>query len=248
MDGLIVLNVARDKILLRCLMLLARVMLSFGCGTDALDILQLILRNTWLYLLKSKHEVATAFEMFAAMVQTQFASSIFSVQTEIGGEFQVLDNVIAKLGVKLRKSCPYTSQQNDMVERKHRHIVETTLTLLAQASLLLKYWSYADPKHSNLFYQGTATDAELVTTVLIEEYKGGLEGLNSLVDIGGGIGALGKAIAKAFPYLDCTVFDLPHVVAGLQDSGNLTYVGGNMFDEVSAADVVLLKVLTNLFP
>ncbi|KAK8999261.1 hypothetical protein V6N11_070437 [Hibiscus sabdariffa] len=74
-----------------------------------------------------------------------------------------------------------------------------------------------------------------------DEYKGGLEGLNSLVDIGGGIGALGKAIAEAFPDLDCTVFDLPRVVVGLQDSGNLTYVGGNIFDEVSAADVVLLK-------
>ncbi|KAK9019603.1 hypothetical protein V6N11_054119 [Hibiscus sabdariffa] len=105
------------------------------------------------------------------------------------------------------------------------------------------FWDYAahDPKLSNLFYQGTASDAELVTSVLIEEHKGGFEALNSLVDVGRGTGALGKAIANAFPHLDCTVFDLPHVVAGLQDSGNLTYVGGDMFEEVPAADAVLLK-------
>ncbi|WVZ16857.1 hypothetical protein V8G54_009839 [Vigna mungo] len=37
-------------------------------------------------------------------------------------------------------SCPYTSQQNDRAERKHRHITEFCLTLLAQAKMPLHYW------------------------------------------------------------------------------------------------------------
>ncbi|KAK9019569.1 hypothetical protein V6N11_054087 [Hibiscus sabdariffa] len=67
------------------------------------------------------------------------------------------------------------------------------------------------------------------------------EGLNSLVDVGSSTGTVGKAIANAFPHLECTVFDLPQTVAALQDCGNLKYVGGNMFEQVPAADAVLLK-------
>ncbi|GMI70066.1 hypothetical protein like AT4G35150 [Hibiscus trionum] len=86
-----------------------------------------------------------------------------------------------------------------------------------------------------------ASDARLVSSVLIDKCKGSFEGLDSLVDVGGGTGTLAKAIADAFPHLDCTIFDLPHVVAGQQDSGNLKYVGGDMFKDVPVADAVLLK-------
>ncbi|MCH87925.1 retrovirus-related Pol polyprotein from transposon TNT 1-94, partial [Trifolium medium] len=40
-------------------------------------------------------------------------------------------------------TCPHTHHQNGSVERKHRHVVETGLTLLAQAHLPLKFWDYA---------------------------------------------------------------------------------------------------------
>ncbi|KAE8669904.1 Trans-resveratrol di-O-methyltransferase [Hibiscus syriacus] len=56
-----------------------------------------------------------------------------------------------------------------------------------------------------------------------------------------GTGTLGKTIADAYPHLECTVFDLPRVVAGLHDCGNLKFVGGDMFEHVPAADAVLLK-------
>ncbi|CAN0897826.1 Probable O-methyltransferase 3 [Linum grandiflorum] len=54
------------------------------------------------------------------------------------------------------------------------------------------------------------------------------------------------AIADAFSDIECTVFDLPHVVSGLDQSGgtrrNLKFVGGDMFKEIPPADIVLLKV------
>jgi len=37
-------------------------------------------------------------------------------------------------------SCPYTSQQNGKAERKHKHVTELGLTLLAQAKMSLHYW------------------------------------------------------------------------------------------------------------
>ena len=68
------------------------------------------------------------------------------------------------------------------------------------------------------------------------------EGLESLVDVGGGTGTVAKAIADVFPDIECAVFDIPYVVAELQGSENLKYLGGDMFEEVPPADAVLLKV------
>ncbi|KHG15350.1 Tabersonine 16-O-methyltransferase [Gossypium arboreum] len=86
-----------------------------------------------------------------------------------------------------------------------------------------------------------ASDARLVNSILIDKCKKVFERLNSLVDVGGGTGTLTKAIVDAFPHLECIVLDLPHVVANLQDSGNLKYVAGDMFKEVPASDAILLK-------
>uniref|UniRef100_M0ZZ17 O-methyltransferase n=1 Tax=Solanum tuberosum TaxID=4113 RepID=M0ZZ17_SOLTU len=88
-----------------------------------------------------------------------------------------------------------------------------------------------------------ASDARLVMTVLIQNGKGLIfEGLKSLVDVGGGTGTIAKAIADAFPQINCTVFDLPHVIEGLEGSKNLSFVGGDMFNSIPSANAILLKV------
>ena len=106
------------------------------------------------------------------------------------------------------------------------------------------FWDYGghEPKLNNFFNEAMASDARLVTSMLIKDCKGVFEGLNSLVDVGGGTGTVAKAIANAFPHLNCTVFDLPHVVAGLEGSKNLNYLGGDMFKGIPPADAILLKV------
>ncbi|XVE49991.1 hypothetical protein DITRI_Ditri01bG0126400 [Diplodiscus trichospermus] len=104
-------------------------------------------------------------------------------------------------------------------------------------------WDYGghDPKLNHFFNEAMASDARLVTSILIHRCKGVFEGLNSLVDVGGGTGTVAKAIADAFPHLQCSSFDLPHVIAGMQSTENLKYVGGDMFEAIPPADAVLLK-------
>ncbi|KAJ0110658.1 hypothetical protein Patl1_02355 [Pistacia atlantica] len=106
-----------------------------------------------------------------------------------------------------------------------------------------KFWEYAEkePKVNHLFNEAMASDARLVTGVVIDKCKHVFKGLKSLIDVGGGTGTVAKAIAKAFPNLECTVYDLPHVVADMQSHDNLKYAGGNMFEAVPSADAVLLK-------
>lgn len=43
-------------------------------------------------------------------------------------------------GISNQISCPHTSEQNGVAKRKHRHVVETSLTLLAHSHMPLAYW------------------------------------------------------------------------------------------------------------
>ncbi|XP_057442181.1 trans-resveratrol di-O-methyltransferase-like [Lotus japonicus] len=106
------------------------------------------------------------------------------------------------------------------------------------------FWDYVDrdPKLHRSFNEGMASDSQLITSVFIEKCKDMFNGLESLVDVGGGTGTMTKAIAESFPQLKCTVLDLPHVVSGLQGSENLNYVGGDMFKEIPPTDAILLKL------
>lgn len=49
----------------------------------------------------------------------------------------------SKIGISHLVSCPHAHQQNGVVERKHLHIVEVGLALLAHASMPLKFWDEA---------------------------------------------------------------------------------------------------------
>ena len=106
---------------------------------------------------------------------------------------------------------------------------------------LTPFWDY-EPKFNCFFNEAMASDSQLIAKAVVGECKEVLEGLSSLIDVGGGIGTVAKVIAGAFPDLKCTVFDQPHVVANLQGGQNLEFVAGDMFKEIPPADAVLLKV------
>jgi histone deacetylase 1/2 len=100
-------------------------------------------RFVWVYPLKLKSETMQQFVKFKSMVELQFNCTIKTVQTDGGGEFRPLTKYLTNLGIIHRLTCPHTHHQNGLVERKHRHIVETGLTLLSQASLPMKFWDHA---------------------------------------------------------------------------------------------------------
>lgn len=61
------------------------------------------------------------------------------IWTDGGGELstKLLANFLRTKCIRHQKTCPYTPEQNGIVERKHRHLVEIGLTLLAQSKLSL---------------------------------------------------------------------------------------------------------------
>nr|KYP47851.1 Retrovirus-related Pol polyprotein from transposon TNT 1-94 [Cajanus cajan] len=52
-------------------------------------------------------------------------------------------NSVSYATIQHRLICPHTHHQNGVVERKHRHIVELGLTMLAQAHLPMHFWDHA---------------------------------------------------------------------------------------------------------
>ena len=98
---------------------------------------------TWLYLISCKFDVLAVFKKFQVHVERFFGCKLKALQTNWGGEFQKLNPFLVQCGIFHRASYPHTHQQNSYVERKHKDIVETDLTILANASLSLSYWDEA---------------------------------------------------------------------------------------------------------
>lgn len=99
-------------------------------------------RYSWFFPLHYKSQVKTKLAEFKAFVCTQFQTSIQIIRSDNGGEF--LNNYLLSLflnaGLLHQTTCPYTPEQNGVVERKHRHLIETTVTLLHQLGLPFKLW------------------------------------------------------------------------------------------------------------
>ncbi|BBH01204.1 transposable element gene [Prunus dulcis] len=73
------------------------------------------------------------------LVENLFSTKIKALQTDGGGEYtsHIFHNFLVTHGIDHRISCPHHPEQNGLAERKHRHIVDTGLTLLAHASMPL---------------------------------------------------------------------------------------------------------------
>ena len=98
---------------------------------------------TWIYLIKHKSEVFQKIHDFQHLVERQFDRKILALQTDWGGEYVKLNSFFTRIGISHHVSCPHAHQQNGSAERKHRHIAEVGLALLAGASMPLKFWDEA---------------------------------------------------------------------------------------------------------
>ncbi|WCJ32915.1 O-methyltransferase family protein [Euphorbia peplus] len=94
---------------------------------------------------------------------------------------------------------------------------------------------------SDLLNEFMARDSSFFGSIISIKCKEVFEGINNLVDVGGGVGIFAKTIADSFPYINITVLDQPHVIAHSKSSNNLNFIGGDMFEAVPPADAFLFK-------
>jgi hypothetical protein len=88
---------------------------------------------SWIFPLHNKSETFDCFVKFRRFVENLLSKIIKAFQSDGGREFtsHQFKNYLTSNGTLHRISCPYTTQHNGLAERKHRHVVETGLALLA---------------------------------------------------------------------------------------------------------------------
>nr|KYP31487.1 Retrovirus-related Pol polyprotein from transposon TNT 1-94 [Cajanus cajan] len=96
-------------------------------------------RYSWIYLLNSKSQAFDAFVQFKTSAELQLGMKVKALQSDNAKEYIKFTKYLTEHGIKHHFSCPHTHEQNGSPERKHRHIVETGLTLLTNASLPLHF-------------------------------------------------------------------------------------------------------------
>ena len=97
-------------------------------------------RYTWIFMLRNKSEALKTFESFKNNVEHQLGFQIKDVQCDNGGEYKVFTKLLEEFGIEHRFSWLTTHEQNGTAERKHRHVVDNGLAMLATAGMPLKLW------------------------------------------------------------------------------------------------------------
>nr|GEW91957.1 hypothetical protein [Tanacetum cinerariifolium] len=114
-------------------------------------------RYTWTHFLRSKDETPKVLIDFLKLVQRGLQAQVRIVRTDKGTEFlnQNLHAYFSTEGIRHQTSVARTPEQNGVVERRNRTLVEAARTMLSAAKVPLFFWAEA-----------ITTDALLKTVLL----------------------------------------------------------------------------------
>ncbi|KAL0458745.1 UNVERIFIED_CONTAM: Copia protein, partial [Sesamum latifolium] len=100
-------------------------------------------RVTWTFLLHPKSHAIPTMSSFLTKVSTQFEAKVRVIRTDNGSEFLSLSfqTLLQTHGIEHHKTCTYTPQQNGVVERKHRHLLQVARALMFESDLPRDFWA-----------------------------------------------------------------------------------------------------------
>jgi hypothetical protein len=118
---------------------------SIGGNSYCLVIVDDYSRFTWVYFLWDKSNVFETFKSFAILDQNQFEFDIKKVRSDNGLEFKNarIDEYCDDKSIKHEFSFKYTPEQNRIVERKNRTIIDMARSMLAEYNVSDSYWAEA---------------------------------------------------------------------------------------------------------
>ncbi|XVE62539.1 hypothetical protein DITRI_Ditri06bG0125700 [Diplodiscus trichospermus] len=93
---------------------------------------------------------------------------------------------------------------------------------------------------NSIFNNAMSNYTVVVMKKILEKYKG-FEGINKVVDVGGGLGTNIKLIISKYPHIKGINFDLPQAIKDAPPFPGVDHVGGDMFVEVPQGDFIFLK-------
>ncbi|KAA0046908.1 putative gag-pol polyprotein [Cucumis melo var. makuwa] len=102
-------------------------------------------RKTWVYFVKEKSEVFGMFKRFKALVEKESGYYIKALRSDRGGEFtsNEFKTFCAENGIRRPMTVPFTPQQNGVVERKNRTILNMARSILKCKKMPKEFWAQA---------------------------------------------------------------------------------------------------------
>ena len=102
-------------------------------------------RVTYLYLIKERSELYSIFKSFYMEIKTQFNDSLCIFRSNNAREYfhTSLSQFFDDHGIIHQSSCPHTSQQNVVAERKMRQLLEVTHAIKFHMRVPKSYWNDA---------------------------------------------------------------------------------------------------------
>ncbi|GJW25778.1 retrovirus-related pol polyprotein from transposon TNT 1-94 [Tanacetum coccineum] len=102
-------------------------------------------RYTWTLFLRSKDETPEVLKDFLTMIQRNLQAPVISVRTDRGTEFlnKTLNAFFKEEGIEHQTSTPRTPEQNGVVKRRNRTLVEAARTMLSASKLPVFFWAEA---------------------------------------------------------------------------------------------------------
>lgn len=99
-------------------------------------------RFNWIFQIEHNSQVKDFFIKFKENIETKLGRKIKAIQSYNGGEFLVLKPFLEKHDITHQWLCSHTHQQMGLEERRHKHAVDRSLTLLHHMSLHLDFWYF----------------------------------------------------------------------------------------------------------
>ena len=92
--------------------------------------------------MKNRTKLFSIFQKFYAEIQIRFNISIRVLRSDNAKEYfsAPFTSFMSQHEILHQSSCAHTPQQNEVVECKNRHLVETTRTLLLHSNVPFRFW------------------------------------------------------------------------------------------------------------
>nr|GEZ52719.1 putative ribonuclease H-like domain-containing protein [Tanacetum cinerariifolium] len=103
-------------------------------------------RFTWVFFLATKDESSLILKTFLTCLENQLSLKVKLIRSDNKTEFKNNDlNQFCRMkGIKREFSVPRTPQQNGIVERKNRTLIEAARTMLVDSLLPIPFWAEVD--------------------------------------------------------------------------------------------------------
>jgi transposase InsO family protein len=119
--------------------------ISIGGNKYGLVIVDDFSRFTWVFFLQDKSEAQGIIKKFIKRAQNEYELKIKNVRSDNGSEFRNtnVEEYLDEEGIKHEFSAPYTPQQNGIVERTNRTLIEAARIMLDEYKTPDIFWAEA---------------------------------------------------------------------------------------------------------